>query len=126
MKRIFTIISVIGILSSFSVLPGIDEIISALKNGNSSEIAKYFDNTVEIGLPDKSNSYSKSQAEVVIRDFFSNNPVKSFEVLHKGENSGSQYCIGKLITKNATYRTTVFMKQKGNVQTIQEIRIENQ
>jgi len=126
MKRIFTIISVIGILSSFSVLPGIDEIISALKNGNSSEIAKYFDNTVEIGLPDKSNSYSKSQAEVVIRDFFSNNPVKGFEVLHKGENSGSQYCIGKLITKNATYRTTVFMKQKGNLQTIQEVRIENQ
>ncbi len=126
MKRIFTIISVIGILSSFSVLPGIDEIINALKNGNSSEIAKYFDNTVEIGLPDKSNSYSKSQAEVVIRDFFSNNPVKSFEVLHKGENSGSQYCIGKLITKNASYRTTVFMKLKGNIQTIQEIRIENQ
>ena len=125
MKRIFTLFAVLAIVSSFSPFSGIDEIIIALKAGNSTEIAKYFDNTVEITLPDKSNSYSKSQAEVVLRDFFSNNPVKGFEILHKGENGGSQYCIGKLVTKNASYRTTVFMKQKGSGQTLQEIRFEN-
>ena len=125
MKRIFTLFAVLAIVSSFSLFSGIDEIITALKAGNSTEIAKYFDNTVEITLPDKSNSYSKSQAEVVLRDFFSNNPVKGFEILHKGENGGSQYCIGKLVTKNASYRTTVFMKQKGSGQTLQEIRFEN-
>ena len=125
MKRIFTLFAVLAIVSSFSLFSGIDEIIIALKAGNSTEIAKYFDNTVEITLPDKSNSYSKSQAEVVLRDFFSNNPVKGFEILHKGENGGSQYCIGKLVTKNASYRTTVFMKQKGSGQTLQEIRFEN-
>ncbi len=81
------------------------------------QIAKYFDNTVEITLPDKSNSYSKSQGEMVLKDFFANAPVKSFDVLHKGENAGSQYCIGTLVTKNGSYRTTVFMKQKGDRQT---------
>jgi hypothetical protein len=25
--------------------------------------------------------------------------VKSFDVIHKGENAGSQYCIGTLVTK---------------------------
>ena len=125
MKRIFTLLSVFAIVSSFSIFSGIEEIITALKAGNATEMAKYFDNTVEIMLPDKSNSYSKSQAEVVLRDFFSNNPVKGFEILHKGENGGSQYCIGTLVTKNASYRTTVFMKQKGSVQTLQEIRFEN-
>ena len=126
MKRIFTLFTVLAIVSSFSIFSGIEEIISALKAGNATELAKYFDNTVEITLPDKSNSYSKTQAEVVLRDFFSNNPVKGFEILHKGENGGSQYCIGKLITKNGSYRTTVFMKQKGNTQTLQEIRFQNQ
>lgn len=125
MKRIFTLVSVFAVLSSFTFLFGIDEIVGALKTGNSAEIARYFDNTVEITLPDKSNSYSKSQAEVVLRDFFNNNPVKSFEVLHKGENGGSQYCIGTLSTKSASYRTTVFMKQKADKQTLQEIRFEN-
>ncbi|MFN8247731.1 MAG: DUF4783 domain-containing protein [Ferruginibacter sp.] len=124
MKRIFTLLSIFTVLSSFSLFSNIDEIVAALKDGNATEIAKYFDNTVEITLPDKSNSYSKSQAEVILRDFFNNNPVKSFTVIHKGENSGSQFCIGNLVTKNATYRTTVFMKLKANRQILQEIRFE--
>jgi len=125
MKRIFTLFSILAVMGSFTILSGIDEIVNALKSGNSTEIAKYFDNTVDISFPDKSNSYSKSQAEVVLRDFFTNNPVKSFDILHKGENGGSQYCIGTLTTKNAAYRITVFMKQKGSRQTLQEIRFED-
>ncbi|MBS1743190.1 MAG: DUF4783 domain-containing protein [Bacteroidetes bacterium] len=125
MKHFFTLIAASLLLTSFSVTGSIDEIITALKAGNASQIAKYFDNTVEITLPDKSNSYSKSQGEMILKDFFSNAPVKSFEVIHKGENAGSQYCIGTLVTANGTYRTTVFMKQKGDRQMVQEIRFES-
>jgi len=125
MKRFFTLLTVTAILSSFSFSTGIEDIVAALKGGNASQVAKYFDNTVEITLPEKSNSYSKSQAEMILRDFFNNNPIKGFDVIHKGENAGSQYCIGTLVTKNASFRTTVFMKQKGDRQTLQEIRFEN-
>lgn len=125
MKRFFTLIAITAILSSFSAFLSIDEVVSALKNGDAAQIAKHFDNTVEITMPDKSNSYSKNQAEVVLKDFFSTNGVKSFEVNHKGENAGSQYCIGTLVTKNGSFRTTVFMKQKGDRQLLQEIRFEN-
>jgi hypothetical protein len=76
-------------------------------------------------MPDKSNSYSKSQAELVLKDFFSANTVKNFEVIHKGENSGSQYCIGTLVTKSGSYRTTIFMKQKGDKQVLQGITFES-
>jgi hypothetical protein len=76
-------------------------------------------------MPDKSNTYSRSQAEMVLKDFFSTNGVKSFEVLHKGENGGSQYCIGTLNTRNGLYRTTVFMKQKADRLVLQELRFEN-
>jgi hypothetical protein len=125
MKRFFTLIATTVILSSFTFFISIDEVVAALKNGDAAQIAKYFDNTVEITMPDKSNSYSKNQAEIVLKDFFSTNGVKSFEVNHKGENAGSQYCIGTLITKNGSFRTTVFMKQKGDKQLLQEIRFEN-
>src|SRR4051812_11713762 len=113
MKQFFTLLTATVLFSSFMLTGGLEEIISSLKSGNSAQIAKYFDNTVEITLPDKSNSYSKSQGEMILKDFFSNSPVKSFDILHKGENGGSQYCIGTLVTKNGTYRTTVFMKNKG-------------
>ncbi|MEP6675332.1 MAG: DUF4783 domain-containing protein [Ferruginibacter sp.] len=125
MKRILTLLILPVILGSFTYTVGIDEVVTAIKSGNASQVAKYFDNTVEINLPDKSNSYSKSQAEMVLRDFFSNNPVKGFDVIHKGENAGSQYCIGTLSTKNGSFRTTIFMKQKGDGQVLQELRFEN-
>ena len=124
MKRIVSLVAVVVLMGSFALNAGIDDIIAALKTGNSSQIARYFDNTVEITLPDKGNSYSRNQGEVVLRDFFTLHPVKGFEVLHKGENGGSQYCIGTLTTRNGTFRTTVYMKQKGEKQTIQEIRFE--
>ena len=125
MKRFFTLITATILLASFTLFSSIDEVVNALKNGDSSQIARFFDNTVEITMPDKSNTYSKNQAEIVLKDFFSTNGVKGFEIIHKGENAGSQYCIGTLVTKNGTYRTTVFMKQKNDKQLLQEIRFEN-
>lgn len=128
MKRFFTFVPLlIGLLtlSSFTFKVGIDEVIAAMQTGNAAQVARYFDNSIEISMPDKSNSYSKSQGELVLKDFFASNPVKGFEVLHKGENAGSQYCIGKLTTKAGVYRTTIYMKQKGDQQVLQELRFEN-
>jgi hypothetical protein len=126
MKQFFIAATGMILLTSFTVTTGIDEIVTALKGGNASQVSKYFDKTVDITLPEKSNSYSSSQAEMILRDFFMINPIKGFQVIHKGENSGSQYCIGTLLTKTSTYRTTIFMKQKGDKQILQEIRFEEQ
>ena len=109
--------------SSFMIAP-FTEIINAMKTGKSTEVARFFDNTVEISLPEKSNSYSKSQAELVLRNFFKNNPVKDFEVIHQSENAGSQYCIGNLTTDNGVFRTTIYTKQIGQQQLVQELRFE--
>ncbi|MCW3093890.1 MAG: hypothetical protein JWP81_4959 [Ferruginibacter sp.] len=125
MKHFFTLAFLFVALTSFNKYIGIDDVIAAMKTGNASTVAKFFDNSVEISMPDKSNSYSKSQAELVLKDFFASNPVKSFEIIHKGENAGSQYCIGTLQTKSGAYRTTIFMKQKGERQVLQELRFEN-
>ena len=125
MKRFFTFLGAVVMLSSFTLFTSIDEVVTALKNGDAVQIARFFDNTVEITMPDKSNNYSKNQAEVVLKDFFNTNGIKGFDVIHKGENAGSQYCIGTLVTKNGSFRTTVFMKQKGDKQLLQEIRFEN-
>lgn len=128
MKTLYKLLLFPFLLCSFAFIlvdeVTVDEVIKAIKNGDATEISKYFDNTVEITLPDKSNSYSKSQAELVLRDFFNTNVVKDFEVLHKGDNAGSQFCIGILQTKNGIFRTTIFLKQKGEKQVLQELRFE--
>jgi len=132
MKKLYTILSFL-LLCSFPLLiqqavaqksTSMDPIVAAIKSGNASQLSKFFDAYVEVSLPEKSNSYSKSQAELVMKDFFSSNTVQNFEVKHRGENGGNQFCIGILQTKNGKFRTTIFLKQRGGKQLLQEIRVE--
>lgn len=116
----FTVATIFTTLTAISF----SEILEAIKKGDATEVAKFFDNSVEITLAGKSNSYSKSQAEIILRDFFNSNSVKDFEIIHKSESAGSQYCIGNLKTSNGQYRVTIYMKQKGDKQVLQEIRFE--
>ena len=125
MKKFFTY-GLIVLLFSLSSFISVDEVVSAIKNGSVSQLSKYLDNTIEITFTDKSNTYSKSQAELVLKDFFNNNEVKSFELMHRGDNINAQFLIGTLETKNGEYRTTIYMKQKGDKEVVQEIRFEVQ
>jgi len=112
------------LLLSFTNFFSIDDVAIAIRSGNISQLSEYLDNRVDITLPDRSDTYSKSQAEMIIRDFFSTNEVRSFKIKRKGENSGSEFCVGILQTRNGDFQTTVFMKQKGDKQLLQEIRFE--
>ena len=123
MKNILTYGSMVLLFFLSSFVP-VDDVVSAIKNGNASQLSKFFDNTIEITVSDKSNTYSKSQAELVLKDFFNNNIVMGFEIIHKGDNTNSQFIIGTLNTKNGEYRTTIYMKQKGDKQLLQELRFE--
>jgi hypothetical protein len=123
MKKYLLFGAIVFLFSSFITL-SLTQIVSAFNSGKSSEVAKYFDVTVEITLPGKSNSYSKNQAALVLQEFFQQNNVKDFKVIHQSESTGSQYCIGNLNTSNGIYRTTIFIKQKGEKLLIQELRFE--
>lgn len=125
-KSAFFTFGLVVLLSSFISQNGIEDVIGALKTGNTPGLSKYFDNYVDITMPDKSSNYSKSQAELIIKDFFANNGVKNFEVKHRGDNENGEYCIGTLQTKNGNYRTKVYMRVKGNKQVIQEIGFQLQ
>ena len=112
------------LLSSFTISTSIDEVLTALKSGNATQLARYFDTRVDISLPNKSDNFSKNQAEMILKDFFASNEVKNFIVKHKGENAGSQFCIGLLQTRNGNFRTKLYMKQKGGQQVVQEIAFQ--
>ena len=128
MKKIISTLTVFLtlLLVSFTTQSGnLDEVIGALKDGKANEIGKYMDDNVEISLPDKSNNYSKAQAVLILKDFFDNNEVKAFDVKHKGEQNGGQFCVGTLQTKSGNYRTTIFMKTKTGKDYIKTIRLQS-
>ena len=117
-------LAIMVMASAFRPVSGLDDVISALRSGNAQELSKYVDDNIEISLPDKSDSYSRAQAVMVLKDFFTNTGVTGFEVQFKGENGGSQFCVGKLTTRSGNFRTTVFMKTKDGKQLVKEIRFQ--
>jgi len=127
MKALFASLMVVAAvtLSSFAQKGNIDAVISALRSGNATELSSYFEESVELTLPDQSDSYSKAQAVLILKDFFSNNGVKSFDVKHKGDGGGGQFCVGTLQTRSGNFRTTVFMKMKNNREIVKEIRFQS-
>ena len=126
MKSIFSSLLAVSLIlfSSFAQTSNIDEVVAALRSGNTTEMSKYFDDNLELTLPDKSNSYSKAQATLILKDFFNNNGVKGFDVKHKGGQVGDQFCIGTLQTQTGNFRTTVFMKVNGTKEVVKKIRFE--
>lgn len=127
MKQIFTtfLLSAMLLLSSFKAQQGIDEVVSALKSGNATELAKYLDDNVELTLPEKYDTYSKAQALVILKDFFSNNKVKGFELKHKGTSPGGNFAIGTLQTSSGNFRTNIFMRTKNGKDVVKEIRFQS-
>lgn len=126
MKKIVTLTCIVSVfvLTAFAQASGLDDVINALRNGNATNLAKFVDNNIELSLPSKTDNYSRQQALVILQDFFSNSGVKDFDVKHRGDNSGSQYCIGTLMTRSGSYRTTFFMMEKGGRQWVKEIRFQ--
>jgi len=91
-------------------IPG--EVKTAIRNGSARDLARYFNNTVEIGFDGDKSTYSKTQAEFVLKDFFSKNTPTNLELNHQGSSDqGQRYAIGTYTTKAGAYRVFVVVKQ---------------
>jgi hypothetical protein len=107
-------------------LPGIlENIVSAIKSGNSKVFASYFSTTVEITLPGNEGTFSKLQAEMIFKDFFSKNSPVSFTVDQKGVSTGgTQFIIGTYKSSNKKYKTYILLKPIDGQMLIQQIQFE--
>jgi hypothetical protein len=113
------------ILVSYRSFDNMDVVVTAIRSGNVTQLSPFFDVRVDITLPDKSDTYSRTQAEMVIGDFFNTNVVQNFKITQQGESGGTVYCAGILQTRSGNYRTTLFFRQKGDKHFLQEIRFQN-
>jgi hypothetical protein len=85
-------------------------LLTGFKTGNVPVISAYFSQNVDISLLDKENLYSKSQAEQVLKTFFSEHKPSNFVINHEGQSSNAKYFIGTLSTSKGSYRITINTK----------------
>ena len=76
----------------------------AVKSGDAKELVKYFNNSIDLNLEGEVNTYSKAQAEFVIRDFFKKHAPTDFNIVHTGASkAGLQFAIGKYSSGTDSY-----------------------
>lgn len=98
--------------------------INALKTGNTAELSKFFNSSIELAILEQEAIYSKQQAELIVKDFFAKHVPTNFVILHKGGKEGSQYAIGNLTTSTGNYRVTMLIKQRENKPFIHQLHFE--
>ena len=94
----------------------------ALKTGNAKEVAKFFNASVDMNVEGKVDTYSKAQAEFVLKDFFKKHPPTEFNVVHTGASKGGQqYAIGRYVSNGENYNVMLRVKEVDKVNLIHEI-----
>lgn len=105
-----------------------DGVINAIKTGNSKELAKYFNSNIDLVILDKEGVYSKVQAELILKDFFSNNVVNTtdgFKKNHEGSKDANKFIIGTLYTHKGQFRVYFYMKTVNGSFNIHQFKIED-
>jgi hypothetical protein len=125
MKKFFLLISLSILLFSFETSDNVPAIIAALKTGNAEAVGKYFDNFIDLKLPEKDEikNVGKNQASIALQSFFKDNGIKSFELTSQREMGASMYLAGKLQNAGKGFNITILLKNKDGEKEIITVRI---
>ena len=102
-----------------------DNIVKAFREGDASQLAVNFAPSFDVILPGNEGTFSKKQAEMILKDFFNKNSPKGFVINHQGtSNDGSRYAIGTYSASNQKYRAYILLKNIGNKFLISQLQLE--
>ncbi len=111
----FAIVLIFSMACSYSAFAQnevINNLRTAIKAGSSKELVKNFNTMVELNFDGTKSNYSKSQAELVMREFFKKYPPDDFQYIHKGSSKeGLTYVIGKYDYEGGSFRVWILIKK---------------
>ena len=121
----------IVILFTFTLLPSgssvaqeadFELISKIIKTGNAKDLVKQFSKNVELNINGKEATYSRAQAEAVLKDFFSKGSPEDFAFNHKGASKGGlPYAIGEYTNSMGNYRVWIRLKIEDGRNLVDEI-----
>ncbi|MCT4636952.1 MAG: DUF4783 domain-containing protein [Bacteroidales bacterium] len=111
------------LLAQTAVMPSV---IRAFEKGNSDLLSQNLNTQVEMVLPNHEDIYSKSQASILLKQFFENNKVVLFKIVHQGGRDHTKYAIGKLETEKSNYRVYFMLKSSAGKYKVHLLKIEEE
>ena len=103
------------------------QIVAALTAGNAAALSGYFNSMVDLGISGNEETYSKTQATQILKDFFTKNPVKSVKITRQGSSTdGSQFSIGEMQAGEGKFRIYYLLKKVSGKFLIQQLQIQKE
>ncbi len=109
--------------SRAAIAPSAASITQAFQANSASKIAEWFGETVDLQILDAQNVYGKAQAQVLLQDFLSENPVRGFSVAFTNSRGAKTFFVANMTSGGQKFRVNIFVQKKGGKQIITQIQI---
>ncbi len=122
----FVMLGFVAYSQSANAEKSTNNVIESIRKANSAGLSSSLGTTIDLSLPDKDGTFSRTQAEMILRDFFRKNPPKSFVVKQQGSSTdGSRFTIASYVTTSgSSYRTYFLMKKTNGIYLLQLLQFE--
>lgn len=103
------------------------KIAASIRSGNAKELSIYFNQSLDLSAPGSEGTFSKAQAEMIIKNFFTKYPPSSYSQNHQGKsNDGSHYAIGVYKSGNTSFRAYFLLRNIGGKPLIHQLKFESE
>ena len=104
---------------------GTEALVQNLQTANFSNLLVYWDNQVEVNLPDQSNQkqYTAKEANEMLRVFFNKNNILGFEKNAERKVGTTVYLTGKLLSGSTKFKITLLLQVNKKELTIVSVRV---
>ncbi|HRY97524.1 MAG TPA: DUF4783 domain-containing protein [Bacteroidales bacterium] len=132
MRQILTFLLLLSVLGFYS-RPAFaqdgkaasDKVALALGRADATALGPLLAERLDLELPGKEGIYSRTQASIILRDFFREHPVSGFSLRHSGNSGeGATYAIGSYATPARSFRVYYLMKRSGGAFLVHQLRFE--
>ena len=116
-----------SVIISFALQSGIPytTLEKAFVSNDSTEIVSLGKEKILLNVLGKEGAYSRSQAGLMLKDFFAKKPGGSFKFILKGKESAeSTFAVGNYTFKSEVFRVTMHFKKYGGDFKMESLSIE--
>lgn len=124
MKKIFFLLCLFAINLTDAQQTTFDNLAVGLKQGNEKIVLAQVVDKLLLNIDQKEAVYSKSQAEMILKNFFKKNPPLRFEYIFVGKKSNVNCAVGILSCKEKEYRISITLKEVVPVYKLEQLTIE--
>ena len=114
-KQIYSILVALFVLfaiTSNAQNKTVEQVKLVLEIGNANELSKFLNDKVDLNIDGNEGTYSRSQAEGVLKNYFKENPPESFQINHEGASqNGLIYAIGEYKTADSSFMVWIRLKK---------------